>query len=77
MERSVAGPHHLAFHAASREVVDRVHRALVAVDATILDPPADYGGQTGYEEGYYALYVADPDGFKLEVAHIPSANPAT
>jgi hypothetical protein len=70
-DRYAPGPHHLAFHAESREVVDAVHRAMLAADATVLDPPTDYGGQPGYAEGYYAVFFADPDGIKLEVAHIP------
>jgi catechol 2,3-dioxygenase-like lactoylglutathione lyase family enzyme len=74
-DRFEPGPHHLAFHAASREVVDRVHRALVAIGATVLDPPADYSGQLGYGDGYYAAFFADPDGVKLEVVHLPEANP--
>jgi glyoxylase I family protein len=74
-DRYEPGPHHLAFHAESREVVDRVHEAMVAVGATVLDPPTDYSGHPAYGEGYYAVFFADPDGVKLEVAHIPGANP--
>jgi catechol 2,3-dioxygenase-like lactoylglutathione lyase family enzyme len=74
-DRYEPGPHHLAFHAASREVVDGVYDAMLAIGATILDPPADFSGQAGYEAGYYAAFFADPDGVKLEVAHIPTANP--
>lgn len=74
-DRYAPGPHHLAFHAESREHVDRVHEALRAAGAEILDPPADYSGQPGYGDGYYALFVADPDGLKLEVVHNPLTNP--
>ena len=74
-DRYEPGPHHLAFHAASPEVVDQVYRALLDLGATILDPPRDYSDEPGYTEGYYALFVADPDGVKLEVACIPPANP--
>lgn len=74
-DRYEPGPHHMAFHAASPEVVDRVYRAMQAVGATVLDPPADYSGQDGYCEGYYAAFFADPDGLKLEIAHIPGTNP--
>jgi len=73
-DRYEPGPHHLAFHAASRAVVDRVHGVLVALGASVLDAPADYSGQPGYEDGYYAAFFADPDGFKLEVAYLPSAH---
>ena len=74
-DRYEPGPHHLAFHAESREAVDRVHRAMLAVGAEVMDPPVDYSGQAGYDEGYYAAFYADPDGVKLEVAYIPRANP--
>jgi glyoxylase I family protein len=70
-DRYEPGPHHLAFNAASKDVVDRVHDAMVAVEARVLDPPFDYGGQRGYSDGYYAVFFADPDNLKLEVAHIP------
>ena len=70
-DRYEPGPHHLAFHAASREVVDAVHRAMVAIDAEVLDPPTDYGGDPAYGDDYYAVFFADPDGFKLEVVCIP------
>jgi catechol 2,3-dioxygenase-like lactoylglutathione lyase family enzyme len=74
-DRYEPGPHHLAFHADSRETVERVHRAMIAAGATVLDPPADYGGLPGYEEGYFAAFYADPDGVKLEVVHLPRDNP--
>src|SRR5262245_38129254 len=74
-DRYEPGPHHLAFHADSRETVERVHRAMLAVGATVLDPPVDYGGQPGYAEGYFAAFYADPDGVKLEVVFLPRENP--
>ncbi len=74
-DRYEPGPHHLAFHAGNREVVRRVHQAMLEIGATVLDPPTDYSGQPGYDEGYFAVFLADPDGVKLEVAYIPRANP--
>ena len=74
-DRYEPGPHHLALHADSREAVHRVHHAMLEIGAVILDAPADYTGQPGYDEGYFAAFFADPDGVKLEVAHIPRANP--
>ena len=74
-DRYEPGPHHLAFHAESRAVVDQVHRAMLSVGATVLDAPTDYGGQPGYDEGYYAVFFENPDGQKLEVVHIPRENP--
>lgn len=70
-DRYEPGPHHFAFHAASREVVDHVYQSMRAIGAAVLDPPADYSGRPGYAPGYYAAFFADPDGFKLEVVFIP------
>jgi len=61
------GFHHLALNAVDRDQVDRVHDVLVALGADILDPPAEYD----YDPGYYAVFARDPDGFKIEVVHIP------
>jgi catechol 2,3-dioxygenase-like lactoylglutathione lyase family enzyme len=74
-DRYEPGPHHLAFHADSPATVDRVHEALLAAGGEVLDPPTDYSGHAAYSEGYYAVFFADPDGLKLEVAHIPQTNP--
>jgi catechol 2,3-dioxygenase-like lactoylglutathione lyase family enzyme len=74
-DRYEPGPHHLAFNAESPEVVRRVHAAMVAVDATVLDPPTDYTGKRGYSDGYYAVFFADPDDLKLEVACIVRGTP--
>jgi catechol 2,3-dioxygenase-like lactoylglutathione lyase family enzyme len=74
-DRYAPGLHHLAFHAESREHVDRIYGAMQKIGATILDPPADYSGQRGYGPGYYAVFVGDPDGLKLEVVHEPGTNP--
>ncbi len=40
--------------------------------AEILDPPREY---PKYSPLYYAAYVTDPDGIKLEVAHLPDYVP--
>lgn len=74
-DRYEPGPHHIAFHAASPAAVDAVHEAMSAAGAEVLDPPKDYSGQRGYSQGYYAAFYADPDGVKLEIAHIPRENP--
>jgi len=74
-DRYQPGPHHIAFHADSEATVDRVHRALLAIGAEVLDAPAQYGGTAGYGDAYYAAFFADPDGLKLEVCHIPRSNP--
>ena len=67
-DRYSAGLHNLAFHAADRADVDRAHLVMKEKGATILDAPADY---PQYGAGYYAVFVADPDGLKLEVVHLP------
>jgi len=57
----------IAFRAGSRTQVDAFARALEARGVRILDPPREYD----YTPGYYAVFFADPDGLKLELAHIP------
>lgn len=74
-DRYEPGPHHIAFHADSEAQVDRVHEAVCAVGGEVLDPPAEYGGQQGYGDQYYAVFFADPDGVKLEVCYVASTNP--
>ncbi|TWT02944.1 bleomycin resistance protein [Reyranella sp. CPCC 100927] len=66
--RYAPGLHHVAWQAASRADVDQLHERLVAIGATILDPPAEY---PQYSPGYYAVFFADPDGLKLEYVHAP------
>ena len=73
-DRYAPGPHHVAFHAESREVVDRVHQEVVAAGGTVLDAPVEYTGPA-YGGGYYAVFFADPDGVKLEVVYHPPTNP--
>ena len=63
-----AGLHHLAFKAKSRADVDKLYRFLKSEGFTILDAPAEY---PQYGEKYYAVFLADPDGIKLELAHFP------
>ncbi|MBD3648190.1 MAG: VOC family protein [Pseudomonadales bacterium] len=74
-DRYEPGPHHLAFHAESEEVVDRAYEAVVAADGEVLDAPTDYGGHPAYGEQYYAVFFADPDGVKLEVCYVKQVNP--
>ena len=62
------GLHHLAFEVESREAVDRVHDFARRGGFRVLDPPASYDH---YSAGYYAVYLLDPDGVKIEIAHIP------
>lgn len=66
--RYAPGLHHVAWRADSRADVDQLYACLVAIGATILDPPADY---PQYGAGYYAVFFADPDGLKLEYVYVP------
>jgi catechol 2,3-dioxygenase-like lactoylglutathione lyase family enzyme len=75
VDRYAPGLHHMAFHAESPADVDRIHAALVAAGARVLDPPADYSDDPHYARGYYAAFYADPDGIKLEVVYEPRSNP--
>ncbi len=55
------GFHHYAFELSSRGDVDALGAFLEKNGMTVLDPPGEY-----YDECYYAVYFADPDGMKLE-----------
>ena len=57
--------HHLAFKAASRAEVDRLHAELQRIGATIVSPPREYPEYT--PPGYYALFFKDPEGIKYEI----------
>ncbi|MBK8975564.1 MAG: VOC family protein [Planctomycetes bacterium] len=57
--------HHLAFRAASRAEVDRLHLELQQIGATIVSPPREYPEYT--PPGYYAVFFKDPDGIKYEI----------
>lgn len=53
----------IAFHATSREQVDRITRVLEQVQARDIDGPTDY-------QGYYATFFEDPDGNRFEVCFL-------
>lgn len=64
---------HLAFSATSREQVDRFHAAAVAAGGVDEGAP---GTRLNYEPTYYAAFVFDPDGHRLEaVFHEPGGPP--
>lgn len=54
---------HLAFAAKSRAAVDGFHAAAVAHGGADDGPP---GIRHNYDPGYYAAFVRDPDGHRLE-----------
>jgi len=57
---------HLAFAAPSREAVDAFHRAALRAGGTDCGKP---GLRPQYGTTYYAAFVLDPDGHKLEAVH--------
>jgi catechol 2,3-dioxygenase-like lactoylglutathione lyase family enzyme len=66
-DRYAVGLHHLAFEAASREMVDERFRWAVERGASIENEPREWP----YVPGYYATFFHDPDGVKLEVVFVP------
>lgn len=61
--RRAPGLDHLAFHAASRDQVDRITDGVRERGATSLL----YEDQHPYAGGYYAVYFEDPSGITVEV----------
>jgi glyoxylase I family protein len=64
-DRYAIGIHHIAFTAASREVVDERAQWCSEHGAEVESGPREYD----YTPGYYALFLHDPDGIKLEIVH--------
>lgn len=54
---------HLAFTAPNRAAVDGFHAAALAAGGVDEGPP---GIRENYDPGYYAAFVRDPDGHRLE-----------
>jgi len=57
---------HLCFTAPSRDSVDAFHAAAVCMGGKDNGPP---GLRGDYGPGYYAAFVVDPDGYRIEVHH--------
>jgi catechol 2,3-dioxygenase-like lactoylglutathione lyase family enzyme len=66
-DRYAVGIHHICFAAQSRELVDQIAGSVPSLGGTIESEPAEYD----YTPGYYAVFLHDPDGLKLEVLHRP------
>jgi catechol 2,3-dioxygenase-like lactoylglutathione lyase family enzyme len=66
-DRYEIGLHHLCFSAPSRAVVAERADWLRESGAEIESGPQEYT----YVLGYYAVFFYDPDGMKLEIAHVP------
>jgi catechol 2,3-dioxygenase-like lactoylglutathione lyase family enzyme len=60
------GGFHLAFDAPSRRAVEAFHAAALETGGVDLGAP---GLRPHYGADYYAAFVADPDGYKLEAVH--------
>ncbi|CAN5370375.1 VOC family protein [soil metagenome] len=66
-EARAPGPgFHLAFNAPSRAAVDAFHVVALATGGTDGGAP---GLRLNYSPTYYAAFVFDPDGYKLEAVH--------
>jgi catechol 2,3-dioxygenase-like lactoylglutathione lyase family enzyme len=59
---------HLAFNAQSRDAVDRFYAAALRLGGTDQGAP---GLRLHYGPDYYAAFVLDPDGYRLEAKHPP------
>ena len=65
---SVGNGVHVAFIAPSREAVDGFHAAALAQGGSDAGAP---GLRPDYTPDYYAAFVRDRDGNKLEAVHLP------
>ncbi len=57
---------HICFDAPSRESVDAFHRTGVSAGGEDNGPP---GIRAEYNPQYYAAFVIDPDGYRIEAYH--------
>jgi catechol 2,3-dioxygenase-like lactoylglutathione lyase family enzyme len=64
--RSPGRGFHLAFAAPDRAAVDAFHAAAIATGAKNAGAP---GLRPHYGTSYYAAFVIDPDGYKIEAVH--------
>lgn len=60
------GLHHLCLKASSAEAVNRIYSFVSKSGVYVSGAPQKY---PEYTDKYYAVYFADPDGIKLEVAY--------
>jgi catechol 2,3-dioxygenase-like lactoylglutathione lyase family enzyme len=66
-DRYSVGVHHVAIDAGSRRAIDRAAAWARDNGAEIESGPQEYA----YQPGYYALFLHDPDGIKLELVTRP------
>ena len=67
-DRYAVGIHHIAFAASSRARVEERAAWVREQGAVIESGPREYD----YTPGYYAVFLHDPDGLKLEIVHRPA-----
>ena len=60
------GLHHICIKSKSKKKVDEFYAFLLEQKVLIYDPPKRY---PKYTPNYYAVFFADPEGIKLEVAY--------
>ncbi len=65
--RPEPGYGHVAFKATGRAAVDAAHRAGLANGGSDDGAP---GPRPNYGQGYYAAYLLDPDGLRVEVVSL-------
>lgn len=62
---------HIALRTKGQEAVDRFYQAAVEVGATSDGAP---GFRSQYHEGYYAAFIRDPEGNRIEIVTFVSAD---
>ena len=72
-DRYAIGIHHIAFSASSRATVRNIASWAREHGAEIESGPQGYS----YTPGYYAVFLYDPDGLKLEIVHRPNERDLT
>lgn len=66
-DRYAVGVHHVAINGGSRRAVDRAARWAREHGVEIESGPQEYA----YSPGYYAVFLYDPDGIKIEIVTRP------
>lgn len=66
VDESGAREIHVAFHADTREAVDKFHECAVRLGVEVLHPPRVW---PEYHAGYYGTFIRDPDGNNIEAVH--------
>jgi glyoxylase I family protein len=67
-DRYAVGIHHICFATSRRAAVDEIAKWAREAGAEVESGPKEYD----YTPGYYAAFIHDPDGIKLEFLHRPA-----